>query len=486
LISLETEEFGAIGKFQRDLFEGRISCEEATRKEISNISRYNREFNAFITLFDREEDIAFSEARRLDKKLSGMRLGSLKEKERRLHPLLPLPPLFGVLFSIKDNIFLKDRRTTAASGAFKDFVPKINAEVVDLIIRFGGIIVGKTNLHELALGATSSSSYFGPVRNPRDSSRISGGSSGGSAVSVALSDEKRLVSLGTDTGGSVRIPAALSGVFGFKPTLSSISTVGVFPLSATLDHVGILANSIQDISLVYHALSSAKKHDNSKSDDALSKSKAKSQGLIRLGVASEFFTEEMDKYVSSTFWAAVEKLKGFDDSIKVVDEVDVSICRKAYYPRRKIQLGEAAWFYKELISSKSKRRLLQPDVRRLLDIGSKVGEIGQMFSQILRLEFALRLAKIFNEIDYLLTPTCPIVAPKLDDILGHETGPTRYLLIRNTEPFNLAGFPALSIPAPPSSSLVRGSLPVGIQIVGNFGEDEGVLRAGLLISKILG
>jgi aspartyl-tRNA(Asn)/glutamyl-tRNA(Gln) amidotransferase subunit A len=109
-----------------------------------------------------------------------------------------------------------------------------------------------------------------------------------------------------------------------------------------------------------------------------------------------------------------------------------------------------------------------------------------MFSQILRLEFALRLAKIFNEIDYLLTPTCPIVAPKLDDILGHETGPTRYLLIRNTEPFNLAGFPALSIPAPPSSSLLRGSLPVGIQIVGNFGEDEGVLRAGLLISKILG
>jgi aspartyl-tRNA(Asn)/glutamyl-tRNA(Gln) amidotransferase subunit A len=454
---------GAIDSYHELLLSEEMSCKELIDDELRNIAHYNKQYNAFIT-FPLSEHSGDPErkAAHFDGRLRNYRKKSGRKRR--------MPPLFAVPFTIKDNIFVAGTRTTAGCGAFLDFIPRSNASCIDSILINEGILLGKTNLHELALGATSSSSYFGPVRNPRDSTRISGGSSGGSAVSVALSESGLVASLGTDTGGSVRIPAALCGVFGFKPSLGRIGTDGVFPLSATLDHVGILASSIQDLIRVYESLAPVEKKDNRK------------RKAVRIGIPKNFFVEDMDRDVSSAFWKTVEALSSssHDLGIEIIESVDCSFCSRAGYPRRKIQLGEAAWFYKELLTDGAKRRMLQSDVRRLLDSGAKVGMVGLMQGYLRRVDFIFEFERAFKEFDYLLTPTCPIVAPKLQEIMGRETGPVRGLLIRNTEPFNLTGFPALSFPA--GERVLRGnSFPVGIQIIGKYGDDSGVLRIGQMI-----
>ena len=205
--------------------------------ELSNIDGYNRKLNTFITVFSGDHGLALSRAREINARLAR------KRPERRA-------TLMGVPVAIKDNVFFAGFPTTDGSASFREFVPAVNATVVERLLGAGCIPLGKTNLHELALGVTSTSAYGGPIRNPSDPSRISGGSSGGSAVSVAMS-RGPLLSIGSDTGGSVRIPAALCGVCGFKPSQGLLSTEGVFPLSPSLDHLGLLTKTVPDMSLAF-------------------------------------------------------------------------------------------------------------------------------------------------------------------------------------------------------------------------------------------
>ena len=357
--------------------------------------------------------------------------------------------------TIKDNIFFAGFPTTNGSACFSEFVPAANADIVDTVLRAGCVPLGKANLQELALGVTATGAYGGPIGNPVDSSRVSGGSSGGSAVSVALS-KGPLISLGSDTGGSVRIPAALCGVCGFKPSQGLLSLAGIFPLGPSLDHVGLFTKSMPEMSQAFQALSGVAPVQKERP---------------RLGVPDRYFTEEMDETVSKSFWSSVDSIRE-SGKFEVLDvQVEKTYSRYST-ARASIMLREAAWFYEELLNSARLRRLVNRDVVTLMDRGLKTGMVEYMRAMALRAESIREVPKLLAGIDALIMPTCLMVAPKIEQVLGNEIGRVRSLLLRNTELFNLTGMPALSIPAR------RGErqLPTAVQLVGNHGQD------GLVVS----
>ena len=303
-------------------------------RELSNIEAYNPRFNAFITVFSGDPGLSLSRAREIDGRLAKRRSGRA-------------PPLLGVPVTIKDNIFFAGFPTTDGSRSFSDFLPPANARIVDLLLGAGCVPLGKTNLHELALGVTGTSGYGGPIHNPVDPSRVSGGSSGGSAVSVALS-KGPIVSIGSDTGGSVRIPAALCGVCGFKPSQRLLSTDGVFPLSPTLDHLGLLTKTIPDMSFAFRALTGV----------PLAR-KAKP----RLGVPTRYFTEDMDDAVSKSFLGAVDRLRSSGEfEVKDVPaEGDYARYSRA---RAVITVRESSLFYEKILRSPKLRRAMHKEIGR--------------------------------------------------------------------------------------------------------------------------
>ncbi len=422
---------------------------------MKNAKRYNLELNAFITLLGGEEGLALSRARVLDGRL-------LAEKAVRASGL------FGIPIAIKDNFFFGGFPTTAATYYFRDFVPAANAELVDDAMGLGCIPLGKTNMHELALGGTSAASHFGPVKNPHDRERVAGGSSGGSAVAVAAS-RGPVLGLGSDTGGSVRIPAALCGVMGFKPTLGLLSLEGVFPLSATLDHAGLLTRTMPDMIRAF---------------DCLTKRRRRVSALlgtkIRVGVPSKHYVEGSDERVSRNFWKGMDSLEDSGD-FEVVDVPIDSSHERFNRARGAIQLKEAAWFYETLVKSKAVAKHMNADVLALLRRGTQVGEPRYFRANLVRLESIRVFGHLLKGIDALAMPTTRIVAPKISDVVGKEAGDLRRQLLQNTEVFNLCGFPALSVPSNPGAA----ELPTAIQFTCRLGEDDLVLRVGQQAMKAI-
>ncbi|HEV2389570.1 MAG TPA: amidase [Nitrososphaerales archaeon] len=426
--------------------------------ELDNIEHYNKRLNAFITVFGGARGIALSRARELDRRPGTSTRGGAASA------------LFGVPLAIKDNMFFGGFPTTAATYQFRDFVPSTNADIVDDAMRLGCIPIGKTNLHELALGGTSAASYFGPVRNPHDVERVAGGSSGGSAVAVALS-KGPVLGFGTDTGGSIRVPAALCGVMGFKPTLGSLSLGGVFPLSATLDHAGLLTRTMPDMESAFELLAGSRR---------LRRASEPGGRRIMVGILTGHFQEEVEKKVSKNFWGAVDAMEASGDFQAVEVPTDSSYGRFTT-ARAAVQLSEAAWFYGELANSVKGSAHMNPDVVTLLRRGMRVGQVRYLSANLVRLKSIRIFGRLLKGLDVLAMPTTRVVAPRLDDVLGKEAGRLRSLLLQNTEVFNLCGFPALSIPSNPGST----ELPTAIQLAGGLGEDDVVLRAGDLAMRAM-
>ncbi len=420
-------------------------------QELSKIEEYDARFNAFITVFSGDRGLALSRARELDGRLAKRRSGRA-------------PPLVGVPVTIKDNVFLAGFPTTDGSMSFREFLPPGNAGVVDLLLGAGCVPLGKTNLHELALGVTGTSGYGGPIHNPSDASRVSGGSSGGSAVSVALS-KGPIISIGSDTGGSVRIPAALCGVCGFKPSQALLSTDGVFPLSPTLDHLGLLTKTVPDMSYAFRALTGVHLTRRTKP---------------RLGIPTRYFTEDMDETVSKSFLGAVDTLRSSGEFVMkdVPTGGDYANYSKA---RAVITVRESSWFYERILRSPKLRRSMHRDVLSLMDGGLKIGMIEYMRSIGLRAEAVREAPRLLAGVDALITPTCLITAPRIDEIVGNETGKIRRLLLRNTELFNMNGLPALSLPLGTKVA----SKPTALQVVADHGEDGLVLSVAEKIWALL-
>jgi len=441
-----------ISDFRKGVASEKINLAEAIRKEIGNIREYNKRLNAFITIFD--EDTAFNLSQ----------IGSPGKKKD-----LEKFPLCGIPLSVKDNICVAGYKTTAGSAAFQNYVPVVNADVIDTCLSLGSVPLGKTNLHELAMGATSSSSFFGPVRNPIDSSRIPGGSSGGSAVSVVMS-KIPIVSLGTDTGGSVRIPAALCGVCGFKPTFGTISTSGVLPLGATLDHVGFLTKNMRDMQIAFGAFTGATQK----------RSRSGVAKKWKIGIPQNYFFEDCTPDVEKAFWRSIDSIRNAGNSVE--EGIEIPGAEKINRTRLTIQMAEGSWFYRDLVNDPEKRKLVGKDVMTFFDAGSRTSQMQWLQASKERMALISAISRAFQKVDYLAVPTCLTTAPKLEDILGKEAGSIRRQLVRNTEPFNLCGFPSLSIP---THRLHSADLPTALELSGRPFDDAQLLAAGQEIWETL-
>lgn len=486
-------EYSLVTNFSEGLLDGRLTCEEQVSQELAQIRSYNKRLNAFITIFDDPDGPSLERARRLD---AGLSRGGTTTKRKEDHPQASSRPLYGIPVSVKDNIFMSGFPTTNGSHTFDGFIPARNAEIVDRLLDAGCIPVGKANLHEFALGVTASSGYDGPIRNPLDPSRISGGSSGGSAVSVALS-RGAMLSVGSDTGGSVRIPAALCGICGFKPSQGLLSTAGVFPLSATLDHLGIFAKTMPDTSFFFDAISGRGRASSDSRKAARSRERRASRRdapprrpgagrsrlhPMRLGVPASYFTDDMDAAVSKGFWRALDAVSNAGSDVRpveIVRDIEIDAAEFARYSRARanIMFREGGWFYERILRSPEERGRVHSDVLALLDRGLKMGELEYMYCLNVRNLAIHSGTRLFKGVDALLMPTCLIVAPRLEDIQGKETGQIRSLLLRNTEFFNTCGFPALSVPTN-ADQMSPSSLPTSIQVIGMFGEDDLVMEVG--------
>ncbi|MEM3671048.1 MAG: amidase [Thermoprotei archaeon] len=378
--------------------------------------------------------------------------------------------LGGAPIAIKDVIETAGIKTTAGSLILKRHIPKRDAFCVKLLKQAGAAIVGKTNTHEFAAGATCINPHYGAVRNPFDARRISGGSSGGSAAAVASG--AALAALGTDTGGSVRLPAALCGVTGFKPSYGAISTSGVIPLSWSLDHVGIIARTASDCETLFNILRKRDPDDQGSYVYAAS-GRAPPSDLrnVTLGVAVNLVSPCSPNIVR-VFEKVLEIAREFGCTINNVHAPSEGV---ACDVRKVILECEAYSYHSDYLANHAK--LYGEDVRQLVSKGANYTAAQYIAAQRLRTELFAEYEQLFEACDCLILPTVRVEAP----FISRARAPNvRVRLLANTEEFNLTGQPAITIPAPLSSGL-----PVGIQLVGSYGSDESVLRAAALLEKAL-
>jgi aspartyl-tRNA(Asn)/glutamyl-tRNA(Gln) amidotransferase subunit A len=410
-----------------------ISSVELTTACLDRIGALNAELNAFITVLAEE---ALADARRADREMrAGRRCG----------------PLHGVPISLKDLIDVAGVRTTAASRVRADVVADRDAPLVTALRKAGAVIVGKCNLHEFAFGTTCEESAFGPPRHPVDPARSPGGSSGGSAVAVVTG--MSFASVGTDTGGSVRIPAAACGCVGLKPTFGELSCEGVVPLSRSLDHVGPLARTVADAAVVYREMLAVRAPA---PPDVLPPSS------LRLGLLRPYFMDVMDADVRARFDTAVRRLREADvqiDDVRVPHATDVA----TVYLH--LQLPEAAAYHATAFERQAPD--YQPGVRARLAAGRYVLAEDYVRAQRGRAVLRCEVDHALGGRHALVLPTLPIPAPLLGAptaVVDGRMEPVRALMLKSTQLFNLTGHPAISIPCGQTGA----GLPCGVQLVGRM------------------
>lgn len=383
-------------------------------------------------------------------------------------------PLLGIPIAVKDLYDTKGIRTTSGSKFFADNIPNEDAYVIKKIKKSGGIINGKTNTHEIALGVTNNNPHFGACKNPWDITRTPGGSSGGSAVAVATG--MSLAALGTDTGGSIRIPASLCGVVGLKPTYGRVSLRGILPLSWNLDHAGPITRKVEDAALMLQVMGGYDEEDPTSiktlPGDYISHLKDKMQDR-KIGLAvGKYIEEATDPEVLKAVYTAAEVLK---EQGAIIQEINVDFLREAAAANGMMTASDAAAFHKERMQEHLD--WFGEDVRQRLQIGAGYTSSEYALARRKQVEVKRRCEILFDEIDVLLLPTTPITAP----ILAGENAIERAkLLTRFTAPFNLTGLPALSVPC----GFSKENLPIGLQIVSRAWNEAGVLRAGFNFQRV--
>ena len=433
-----------IDEFARKLRAHEITAREITEQCLQRIDELQPKLNAFIRVMAVE---ARSAAAAADRELaSGRDRG----------------PLHGVPIAVKDLIDIAGVPTTAASRVREGHVATADAPVITHLRNAGAVLIGKTNLDEFAFGTTSENSAFGLVRNPIDPRRTPGGSSGGSAVAVATG--MALAAIGSDTGGSIRIPAAACGIVGLKPTIGEVSTDSVVPLSGTFDHLGPFARSVEDAANVYRVLAGLTR-------PALISEK-RGADLIKsakLGIPHGYLTDLLDTDVRARFDDAVAALRDAGALVTHVEIPHADLTPAVYIH---IHSSEGATYHAKTLDSHADR--YTPVVRRRLELGRYV--LAQDYVRAMGGRELLRgeVDAALDGVDALLLPTLPIPAPLIGAesamIAGREE-PVRALMLRLTQLFNVTGHPAISLPCDHTSQ----GLPVGLQLVGRCGGTEALL-----------
>lgn len=458
---------------------GTISVEEFVAKTLDRIKLVEDKIHAFITV---DSENALTKAKEIDKKI--------RSKDK-------VGICFGMPVSIKDNICTAGIKTTCASKMLENFVAPYDATVVSRLKSEDAIIIGKVNLDEFAMGSTTEFSYFGPSRNPWNVDYVPGGSSGGSGVSVSA--QECLASLGSDTGGSVRSPASFCSVVGLKPTYGLVSRYGLVSYANSIEQVGPMARTVEDVAFLLNIISGYDSHDNTSiKNEHVDYTQDIASGISgkKIGIISQMIGEGVDKEVASATNRAISKLQelGAECVPISLDAVEHSVA--AYYTiasaeassnlsrydnlRYGFDFGTEGYEFKAFISKA--RSNFGPEVTRRMLLGAFVlsaGYYGKYYlkAQKVRAMIKAQLDEAFKKVDFLISPTMPILpfkfGEKIDDPLK------MYLTDINTIIANLSGIPAISVPFEISSS----GLPIGMQLFANSFEEKKLLQVAYALQE---
>jgi len=443
-----------IAGLSRLLREGELSPLELVEETLARIERLNPKLNAYITVTG---DAAREQARQAEKEIrDGLWRG----------------PLHGVPYAAKDLFHTRGVRTTMGSKIHTDFVPEADAAVVEKLHAAGAILIGKTGLHENAYGITSNNPHFGAVRNPWDPERIPGGSSGGSTSALAAG--LCSFSLGTDTGGSIRIPASFCGLSGLKATFGRVSRRGCHPLGHTLDHVGPFAWTVEETGWIYEAIAGPDPADDSSIDDPLTMPEAIPERLDgrKIGVPRDFYFEGLDGEVDQAVRRALETLQALGAELVEVRLPDIEEMNAI---GRLILLAEATSVHHRNLDERPEDFGL--DQIALFDQGRFVTAVDYLDAQRRRRQLSHGFYTALEGVDVIATPTIPILPAKIGQTTTKVNGVTldvRLATTRNVRALNLTGLPLLSVPC----GLSEGGLPIGMQLIGALLDEKSLLEIG--------
>ncbi len=450
-----------VGKLFRNR---KLSPVELAKLMLARIERLNPKLNAYITA---TAERALTQAKKAESELFAPR-GRKGHRDRG--------PLHGIPISLKDNIYTAGIRTTAGSKILKDFVPPNDASVVAQLKNAGAVLLGKTNMHEFAYGVTSNNPHYGPVRNPWDLSRIPGGSSGGSAAAVAAG--LCYGSIGTDTGGSIRIPASLCGIVGLKPTWGRISCEGIVPLSLALDCAGPLARTVGDVATLTGILYSrvGREPNMARASTLLADARK-----FCLGIPRQLFFDALSSEVRSAFDTAMRELCRAGVATK---DISVPLLDETEDAGNNIAWTEAALYHQQQGYSPARAAEYGEDVRSRLEMGGKVAAVDYLRALEIQTQFIQQLHLVLAEadVDAMVFPSTAIEAPRFDQEtirIGTHEYPARALLLRHNRPANLAGVPAVSIPC----GFTRSGLPIGLQIMAGVSSELVLLRIAKVFER---
>ncbi|MGB9763221.1 MAG: Asp-tRNA(Asn)/Glu-tRNA(Gln) amidotransferase subunit GatA [Minisyncoccia bacterium] len=470
----------------KELHQKLINKEITVTKLISDyfnrIKNQDKELNAFINL---NEEQAFKKAQEIDEKIRrGEEIGLLG----------------GIPYAVKDNILVKGLKTTAASKILENYIASYNATVIDKLEKEGAIIMGKTNLDEFAMGSSTENSAFFVTKNPYDLSRVPGGSSGGSAV--AVKSEMSVFALGSDTGGSIRQPAAFCGIVGFKPSYGAVSRYGLIAMASSLDVIGPFATSVEDVEIIFHTIKGKDLKDATSHEVPDFTNQEIRLENCTIGIPKEFFVKGLDDEIKNKIEEVINKIKNYS-LIKEVSlpqttsalpcyyiimpaEVSSNLARYdgiRYSPNPKFQIPNSNLNLHDLYFQTRGQGFGQ-EVRRRIILGTYVLSKGYYDAYYKKAQKVRRLIvnefqEVFKEVDFLITPTTPTPPFKIGEKSSDPLA--MYLSDIFTVSSNISGVPAINIPI----GLTKDNLPIGMQIIGPYNSDLKLLAFAKLIEQIL-
>jgi aspartyl-tRNA(Asn)/glutamyl-tRNA(Gln) amidotransferase subunit A len=468
-----------IKELNQKLTNKEISAKELAEQYLNRIQEKNSELNAYITITEKQ---ALEQAEYIDKYIS-------ENKEISI--------LSGIPASIKDVIMTEEIQTTAGSKILEKYIAPYDATVVNKLKEQGLVMLGKNNCDEFAMGSSGENSGFGSTKNPHDVNRVSGGSSSGSAAAVAA--DMAVYSIGTDTGGSVRQPAAFCGVVGFKPTYGAISRYGLIAMASSLDQAGIIAKTVEDAEIVFDNIKGKDKLDSTSIDLDENIKNLESNDLrgIKIGIPKEYFIKGLDKEIEDNIKNTVKKAEELGAEIVEVSLPNTEHALAVYYIIMPSEVSANLARFDGIrygqkqdadnlfnVYAQSRAKYLGDEVKRRIMLGTYALSAGyydayykkaQQVRTLIKQDFA----KVFDQVDILITPTTPTPPWKL----GEKTNDplTMYLEDVFTVPVNVAGLPAISIPC----GKTKDNLPIGVQLIGKWASESKIFSIAKNLENVL-
>jgi len=468
----------SIRRIHKGFIEKEFSALDLTKAYLEKIDKFNKRIFAFLNVYP---ESAILQAKRADEVI----------KSTNNFPLLT-----GVPMAIKDNILIEGLKCTAASKILENYIAPYNATVIEKLSRQGAVFLGKTNLDEFAMGSSTENSAFGPTRNPLDEERVPGGSSGGSAAAVAA--KMACCALGSDTGGSIRLPASFCGVVGLKPTYGEVSRYGLMAMASSLDQIGPFSRTVEDAEIVFQAIAGKDPLDSTSVDYEFKDSNFEIKDL-KIGVPKEYFTKGIDKDVEQIIRDAIKKFEKAGAKVEEISlpnteyalatyyiimpsEVSANLARYdgiRYGRAPKLKEGEDLFSY--YLSAREQG--FGDEVRRRIMLGVYTLSAGYYDAYYLRAQKVRTLIredfnKAFKKVDVIMTPVSPTLPFKFGEKVKDPL--TMYLSDIFTVSINLAGLPAMSVPAGQA-----GKLSVGLQIIGKPFDERTIFKAGQKFQELL-